>query len=175
MNRQEYAMVGDVVNLAARLMIVASKLGHPVLCDNSTHSLCNEDFWFGDSLPPVMVKGKSQLVEIFRPTAKKKKGGSMTLSNTQVVARKTEQEKIEKLILQFYQVMREKSKEKQMEDPHKLPKLQSFHSEGEMSVQLYNPSPKRKNSTKKDKGIFTFLEGPLGCGKAKQISSNKII
>eukprot|EP01102_Stenamoeba_stenopodia_P019500 TRINITY_DN7380_c0_g1_i1.p1 TRINITY_DN7380_c0_g1~~TRINITY_DN7380_c0_g1_i1.p1 ORF type:complete len:771 (+),score=163.77 TRINITY_DN7380_c0_g1_i1:243-2315(+) len=68
--RQEYAMVGDIVNLSARLMGVAYKQHDGVLCDENTHKLStlqtsslSVEFI---SKPSVMVKGKSEPVVIFQ-------------------------------------------------------------------------------------------------------------
>jgi len=64
--RQEYAMVGDIVNLSARLMVAAEKLHVPILCDQATHDCCTSKVMF-EALEPIMVKGKSQLINIYVP------------------------------------------------------------------------------------------------------------
>jgi class 3 adenylate cyclase len=64
--RHEFAMVGDTVNLAARLMVVANKF---VICDNYTFQAANA--YPGTllkflSLNSIRVKGKSTLIPIFK-------------------------------------------------------------------------------------------------------------
>lgn len=61
--RQEYAMVGDTVNLSARLMGVAHKGNHGILCDEATyHAVIGYSRLMFEALPAVSVKGKSQPV-----------------------------------------------------------------------------------------------------------------
>ncbi|NUM47196.1 MAG: AAA family ATPase, partial [Anaerolineales bacterium] len=71
--RREYTMMGDTVNLAARLM-QATKYpetqlnldGGPVLCDLTTYAGANAGLQF-EVIPPVKVKGKRQPVPVFQP------------------------------------------------------------------------------------------------------------
>lgn len=64
--RREYAVVGDVVNLSARLM-AASKMG--ILCDELTYSNAQRAIEFHE-LDAIKVKGKSDPIKIFRPVKK---------------------------------------------------------------------------------------------------------
>ncbi|HMA36909.1 MAG TPA: adenylate/guanylate cyclase domain-containing protein, partial [Chloroflexia bacterium] len=65
--RREYTMVGDVVNLAARLMQAAGQAGRPaVLCDAATYHGAVADVPFAP-LPPLTVKGKSEPVTVYHP------------------------------------------------------------------------------------------------------------
>ena len=60
--RQQYTVVGDRVNLAARLMQLALD---DVLCDAATaHHLSEDDY---EALPAAKVKGKAAPVAVFRP------------------------------------------------------------------------------------------------------------
>lgn len=59
----EYAMIGSVVNLAARLM----KLADSALCDGPT-ALAASRVTF-DALSPARVKGRAEPVPVFRPRA----------------------------------------------------------------------------------------------------------
>ena len=66
-SRREYAMVGDIVNLSARLMVAAYKTDAGVLCDKITATGCKgkEEL---TSLEPIFVKGKSIPIQIFTPS-----------------------------------------------------------------------------------------------------------
>lgn len=65
-HRQEYAVVGDTVNLAARLMVAASKAnGGGVLCDEQTSARVPSMKFSAQA--PILVKGKSEPVAVFRP------------------------------------------------------------------------------------------------------------
>ncbi len=58
-------MVGDIVNLSARLMVKAKDLGG-ILCDEVTYLAANKHVEF-KSLTPVSVKGKKQPIKVFFP------------------------------------------------------------------------------------------------------------
>ncbi|MEB3336857.1 MAG: adenylate/guanylate cyclase domain-containing protein [Leptolyngbyaceae bacterium] len=64
-DRCEYTMIGDIVNLAARLM-VSAKDG--ILCDQTTYQGAQARLLF-ERLPPIQVKGKSELIPVYRPLA----------------------------------------------------------------------------------------------------------
>ena len=61
--RCEYTIMGDVVNLAARLMQAAPDL---ILCDAPTHDAAPEGFVF-EKLEPITVKGKAAPIQTYRP------------------------------------------------------------------------------------------------------------
>ncbi len=62
-NRCEFTIIGDIVNLSARLMIAANG---GILCDETTLK-AGLDRLAWEALPPVMLKGKAHLVPNFRP------------------------------------------------------------------------------------------------------------
>ncbi len=61
--RCEYTIIGDVVNLSARLMQAAHG---GILCDAATHEAAVNRIEF-ETLEPVTVKGKARAIPIFRP------------------------------------------------------------------------------------------------------------
>ena len=72
--RCEYAVIGDVVNLAARLMGVAAAMPeHDILCDAETARKAEGTLVF-EALTPVKVKGKENLVPIFAPVREQSAG-----------------------------------------------------------------------------------------------------
>lgn len=61
--RREYTMIGDIVNLSARLM-VASAGG--VLCDQATRDGAGAHFEYS-AVPPLKLKGKKAPVAVYQP------------------------------------------------------------------------------------------------------------
>ncbi len=68
--RREYTMIGDVVNLAARLMQSASATGD-ILVSAAAYQAAQARIAF-EPLPPVMLKGKAQPINVYRPIGEKK-------------------------------------------------------------------------------------------------------
>ncbi|MDB5867245.1 MAG: adenylate/guanylate cyclase [Betaproteobacteria bacterium] len=66
--RREYAVVGDVMNVAARLMEAAAQMqvGHRILCDAATRDNALARVEFAD-LPAMSLKGKAAPVAVARP------------------------------------------------------------------------------------------------------------
>lgn len=66
--RREYAMIGDAVNLCARLMAAAGP--GEILCDRATVEAAGDAIAF-EALEAMPVKGKRGVVDVYRPTARR--------------------------------------------------------------------------------------------------------
>lgn len=62
--RLEFGLMGDGVNLAARL----AQAARPILCDAATRAAARQRVFF-ESVPPMTLKGKAEPVEAYRPRA----------------------------------------------------------------------------------------------------------
>jgi class 3 adenylate cyclase len=66
LERMLYTVIGDVVNVAARLESMTKDLGHPILVTRLVADTIGSDARFRRlSLGPVKVKGRSEAVEVF--------------------------------------------------------------------------------------------------------------
>ncbi|MCL5773389.1 MAG: adenylate/guanylate cyclase domain-containing protein [Firmicutes bacterium] len=63
--RKQYAAIGDSTNVAARLQGKSKELDSPVLIAETTYEKC-KDLIIADELPPVALKGKSELLKVYR-------------------------------------------------------------------------------------------------------------
>jgi class 3 adenylate cyclase len=73
--RMNFTLLGDTVNLAARLEELNKQYGTRILVSQSTHDACGETFRF-DSLGSVTVRGRSESVAIFSVDPKRQETAS---------------------------------------------------------------------------------------------------
>ena len=94
--RREYAMLGDTVNLSARLMQAALKnsagtseadaVDSAILCDEPTYQAAQSRVSFR-ILPTIQVKGKTTPIAVYRPVREKK---AAARSQSDMIGRATE-------------------------------------------------------------------------------------
>jgi class 3 adenylate cyclase/tetratricopeptide (TPR) repeat protein len=88
--RREYTMLGAVVNLAARLM---QEAGDGVLCDAATAAAARATLPF-EALAPVRVKGRADLVPVYRPGRPARGRGPKPVARTPLVGREEERRRL---------------------------------------------------------------------------------
>jgi class 3 adenylate cyclase/tetratricopeptide (TPR) repeat protein len=94
--RREYTMLGQVVNLAARLM---QEAGDGVLCDAATAEAARSAVAF-EALVPVLVKGRAGPVPVYRPGRSGRVGGRgpEPVVRDPLVGREEERERLEEVL-----------------------------------------------------------------------------
>ena len=103
-SRREYTIIGNAVNLSARLMTAAggmteviSKHGVSILCDRATFESAKDNIEF-ETPPPQFVKGRVEPVEVFHPLAFKK---SIIRPKTDLIGRHEEKAWIANALQEF--------------------------------------------------------------------------
>ncbi|KNC97873.1 uncharacterized protein SPPG_09415 [Spizellomyces punctatus DAOM BR117] len=105
--RTEYAVMGDSINMAARLMC-HTEAKQSLLCDERSFNLCEQHFVF-DKLGETKVKGKTHPISIFRPKGivpeKSLRGASvrnpLALERGELVGRYQEKQAIRSALEEF--------------------------------------------------------------------------
>eukprot|EP00163_Fabomonas_tropica_P031912 TRINITY_DN777_c0_g2_i1.p1 TRINITY_DN777_c0_g2~~TRINITY_DN777_c0_g2_i1.p1 ORF type:complete len:1257 (-),score=310.59 TRINITY_DN777_c0_g2_i1:2230-6000(-) len=89
--RQEYAIMGDTVNLSARLMQHAKRVDNPlsIVCCSQTQSYARDHFDF-QALEPLRLKGKAQLIPAFTVTSFRHSRRAQHVNITPLCGRQTE-------------------------------------------------------------------------------------
>jgi class 3 adenylate cyclase/tetratricopeptide (TPR) repeat protein len=92
-SRREYTIIGNAVNLSARLMAAASqqvdlieKMNIPILCDRPTYDSAREAVEF-EVRPAQRVKGRTEAVEMFHPLEEKR---NIVRATTELIGRQEE-------------------------------------------------------------------------------------
>jgi len=103
-SRREYTIIGNAVNLSARLMAAAGQMyglvdkhGVPILCDRATFDSAKDAVEF-ESLTPQQVKGRTEAVEVFHPLELKK---SVIRPKTEMIGRQEEKALIANALQEF--------------------------------------------------------------------------
>jgi len=101
-NRREYALFGDVVNTAARLMQAAAAHAIPILCDPATQQVAASRVKF-TAMEPIHLKGKSEATPVFQPLPDANPSRPAPHHSTSFIGRAYEKQSLYEALLQVSQ------------------------------------------------------------------------
>ena len=99
-SRRKYTVIGNTVNLAARLSQAAARMMRSeslILVDEATAENTRQRVRF-ESLPPVTVKGRSEPVSIFKPQSEQRQVNDVAM---EMVGRQNEREQLKQAMLEL--------------------------------------------------------------------------
>lgn len=151
--RREYAMVGDIVNLSARLM-AAAKMG--ILVDSETYQRSKHVNTLSfKALPPIRVKGKANPIDIYVPS-RKLKGETVQQVGKPLIGR-------EKELSTLYQLI-EKMKQ------HSLRQKKNFNSQSSedgSNLKLGSGEYELQDDIEHYGTYVVIVQGDTGVGKTR--------
>lgn len=95
--RREYTVLGDPMNLAARLMQAAAQHEPGLLCDQATYQATQAQIKF-ETLPARQLKGQAQAVPLYQPVGEQHAWQSKHTRTTTLVGRATERAQLQKAL-----------------------------------------------------------------------------